>query len=93
MGILDKANESLESLDMSENRWIQIEAYTLISMKYLDNMYSNLTSLRLEGNFIGDESAMIIISKLLYKTPLWILDLSKNNLSNTFAELMGEVLT
>jgi len=33
--ILSKANESLESLDMGENKRIKLEAYELIASKYI----------------------------------------------------------
>lgn len=48
--ILTKANESLESLDISENKKFKKEFYELISNKYISNPYSNLNTLRLGGN-------------------------------------------
>lgn len=76
LNVLTKANEALESLDLSENKRMKLDAYMLITNKYLDNMYSNLTSLRLAGNHMGDEAGIIITTKLVYKTPLKVLDLS-----------------
>jgi len=48
--ILQKANESLESLDLGENRKFGREVYELIANKYVSNPYSNLNTLRLGGN-------------------------------------------
>jgi len=41
---------------------------------------------------MGDNSAIILVEKLVYKTPLKVLDLTKNNLTNKFATVLAEVL-
>jgi Ran GTPase-activating protein (RanGAP) involved in mRNA processing and transport len=82
----------LESLDLGGNKRLRMEVYELIAVKYIANLYSNLTTLRLAGNLIGDEAGILIAQKLLYKTPLRVLDLTQNSLSNAFTVAMSDVL-
>lgn len=91
--ILTKANESLESLDISENKKFKKEFYELISNKYISNPYSNLNTLRLGGNQIGDEIASLLCEKLLYASPIRVLDLSNNLIGNKTAFLIADVIS
>lgn len=91
--VLSKANESLESLDISEHRKFKRNIYELISNKYVSNLYSNLNTLRLGGNHIGDEFASILLEKLCYSSPIKVIDLSNNFLGDKSASLLAEVIT
>ncbi len=41
---------------------------------------------------MGDESAILILEKLCYTTPLKVLDLSNNNIGNKTASVVADVI-
>ncbi|CAI2375065.1 unnamed protein product [Moneuplotes crassus] len=90
--ILSRAPKTLLVLDISNNPTLTIETYKRIA-DYLDVENPKLRQLIMEGNSTGDKPILLLCEAIKYHQHLKYWNISKNNLTNTSAFKVAEVIT
>lgn len=91
--IVKSLHVKLESLDISRNPKIQVEAYLLLCERVLeDSHFTEFKYLNMEANLIGDQCLKVFVENISYNRSLRYLNLSHNNLTKHGAKSLQLLL-
>ena len=78
-------------MNLSHNPSLGIQTYTFIS-QFIEDQSSQLNSLSLEGNKMGNEAFVILASAICYNSSIKVLNVSDNNISDSSMKVCAEMV-